>query len=116
MQASVGGAPVERVIDDFRDAVERAAADVFVGRARELAELDAALERAISGRGALVLLAGEPGISRSFPRSATRSPKFAIETIRRMLSGSGISSPRPNSIRMGTFCSYTPERSVSWLL
>ena len=38
---------------------------VFVGRARELAELLAALETAESGRGSLVLLSGEPGIGKS---------------------------------------------------
>jgi len=38
---------------------------VFVGRERELSELLGALEDAFSGRGRLVLLAGEPGIGKS---------------------------------------------------
>jgi DNA-binding SARP family transcriptional activator len=37
----------------------------FVGRDRELAELVAGLDGALSGRGRLVLLAGEPGIGKS---------------------------------------------------
>lgn len=37
----------------------------FVGRARELTELESALEDALSGRGGVVLLAGEPGIGKS---------------------------------------------------
>ena len=37
----------------------------FVGRQRELAELNAALEDAISSRGRLVMLAGEPGIGKT---------------------------------------------------
>ena len=40
-------------------------ADVFVGRERELEELEAALEDARSGRGRLFLIAGEPGIGKS---------------------------------------------------
>lgn len=38
---------------------------VFVGRERELAELEAALDGAESGRGSLLLLIGEPGIGKS---------------------------------------------------
>jgi tetratricopeptide (TPR) repeat protein len=38
---------------------------VFVGRETELTALRAALERMFSGRGSLVLLAGEPGIGKS---------------------------------------------------
>ncbi len=37
----------------------------FVGRQRELAELEAALEDSLSGRGRLVMLAGEPGIGKT---------------------------------------------------
>jgi hypothetical protein len=38
---------------------------VFVGRKPELAELTAALEEALAGRGRLVLLVGEPGIGKT---------------------------------------------------
>ncbi|MFB3119655.1 MAG: AAA family ATPase [Stenotrophomonas maltophilia] len=37
----------------------------FVGRQREMARLKAALEEAFSGRGRLVMLAGEPGIGKT---------------------------------------------------
>jgi tetratricopeptide (TPR) repeat protein len=37
----------------------------FVGRERELVELQAGLEHALAGRGCLVLLAGEPGIGKT---------------------------------------------------
>ena len=40
-------------------------ARVFVGRQREMAELKAALDDAMSGRGRLVMLAGEPGIGKT---------------------------------------------------
>jgi DNA-binding SARP family transcriptional activator/tetratricopeptide (TPR) repeat protein len=46
----------------------------FVGREQELAELSAALEDAVAGRGRLILLVGEPGIGKS---------RLAEETIRR---------------------------------
>jgi len=39
--------------------------DVFVGRQREIAELNTALEDALSGNGRLVMLAGEPGIGKT---------------------------------------------------
>ena len=38
---------------------------VFVGRQRELAELTAALDDALSGQGRLVMLVGEPGIGKT---------------------------------------------------
>jgi tetratricopeptide (TPR) repeat protein len=38
---------------------------IFVGREREVAELLAGLEDALSGRGRLILLSGEPGIGKS---------------------------------------------------
>ena len=37
----------------------------FVGREREMIELKASLEDAISGRGRLVMLVGEPGIGKT---------------------------------------------------
>lgn len=39
--------------------------DCFIGRARELAALDEALTHALSARGRLVLLSGEPGIGKT---------------------------------------------------
>ena len=38
---------------------------VFVGRLQEMGELKAALEDALSGRGRLVMLVGEPGIGKT---------------------------------------------------
>jgi predicted ATPase len=45
--------------------LEQRTGTIFVGRERELGELLRALEDAASGRGRLVLLAGEPGIGKS---------------------------------------------------
>jgi hypothetical protein len=50
---------------EVREEIERAATEVFVGRERELAQLEAALGEAIGGRGRLFLLAGEPGIGKT---------------------------------------------------
>src|SRR5262249_50510592 len=44
---------------------ERRSGGVFVGRQRELGVLHAALDDALSGRGRLVLIGGEPGIGKS---------------------------------------------------
>jgi hypothetical protein len=40
-------------------------ARVFIGRHREMAELRSAWDDALSGRGRLVMLAGEPGIGKT---------------------------------------------------
>lgn len=40
-------------------------ATVFVGRHRELAQLNSAMDDAMSGQGRLVMLAGEPGIGKT---------------------------------------------------
>src|SRR5262249_43787408 len=53
----VAVAPVSDVTEDPRRP--------FVGRERELAELEARLEEALAGRGSLALLSGEPGIGKS---------------------------------------------------
>ena len=39
--------------------------DLFIGREREMAEIVAALDGAVEGRGGLVMLAGEPGIGKT---------------------------------------------------
>ena len=39
--------------------------DLFIGRTREMAELTAALDDALEGRGGLVMLVGEPGIGKT---------------------------------------------------
>ena len=49
---------------DFH-ALDSLAGGVFVGRQREMGELKAALEDALSGRGRLVMLVGEPGIGKT---------------------------------------------------
>ena len=45
--------------------VTTSATDPFVGRESEMAELSAALDDAHSGRGRIVMLAGEPGIGKT---------------------------------------------------
>jgi hypothetical protein len=49
----------------LREEIERAAAELFVGRERELAQLEVALGEATAGRGRLCLIAGEPGIGKT---------------------------------------------------
>ena len=39
--------------------------DIFVGRQREMAEVTAALDDALAGRGRLFMLVGEPGIGKT---------------------------------------------------
>ncbi|MFQ6028747.1 MAG: serine/threonine-protein kinase PknK, partial [Dehalococcoidia bacterium] len=50
---------------DESHALDSLAGGVFVGRQREMGELKAALEDALSGRGRLVTLVGEPGIGKT---------------------------------------------------
>ena len=59
-------------MDEAR-ALDSLAGGVFVGRQREMGELKACLEDALSGRGRLVTLVGEPGIgkTRTAPEMAT---------------------------------------------
>ena len=59
--AAEAGAP-ER---DEAYALDSLAGGVFVGRQREMGELKAALEDALSGRGRLVTVVGEPGIGKT---------------------------------------------------
>ena len=60
-------ARVEEPSKDGDDAnvLDSLAGGVFVGRQREMGELKAALEDALSGRGRLVTLVGEPGIGKT---------------------------------------------------
>ena len=53
------------VAGDEAHALDSLAGGVFVGRQREMGELKAALEDALSGRGRLVTLVGEPGIGKT---------------------------------------------------
>ena len=48
---------------------------IFVGRQQELADLKAALEESLTGRGRLVILAGEPGIGKTRQRFFQRRLK-----------------------------------------
>ena len=50
---------------DEAHALDSLAGGVFVGRQREMGELKAALEDALSGKGRLVTLVGEPGIGKT---------------------------------------------------
>jgi len=51
--------------EDDAHALDSLAGGVFVGRQREMGELKACLEDALSGRGRLVTLVGEPGIGKT---------------------------------------------------
>ena len=52
-------------LQDQAHALDSLAGGVFVGRQREMGELKACLEDALSGRGRLVTLVGEPGIGKT---------------------------------------------------
>ena len=55
----------EEVIQREQNPLDRLARGVFVDRERELGELRSCLEDALSGRGRLALVAGEPGIGKT---------------------------------------------------
>lgn len=55
----------ERVVQEEANPLDRLAGGVFVGREREMDELRAGLEDALSGRGRLLMLMGEPGIGKT---------------------------------------------------
>jgi len=61
------GLPLERGDGGISDphALDSLAGGVFVGRQQEMGDLKAALEDALSGRGRMVTLVGEPGIGKS---------------------------------------------------
>jgi hypothetical protein len=64
-----GGMPSARLtgaMTEMGDAAPRPGSRAFVGRDREVAELLAALEDAAGGRGRLFLIAGEPGIGKTW--------------------------------------------------
>jgi len=58
-----GRAPLQ--VDNEAHSLDSLAGGVFVGRQREMGDLKAALEEALSGRGRLLTLVGEPGIGKS---------------------------------------------------
>ncbi len=58
-------APRDIVARDESNPLDRLAGGVFVGREQELSDLRAWLDEALSGRGRLVLLTGEPGIGKT---------------------------------------------------
>jgi DNA-binding SARP family transcriptional activator len=67
-QAILEQDPGLELVEASESAAERAAgapSGIFVGRARELAELVCGLDQAFAGSGRLFLLAGEPGIGKS---------------------------------------------------
>jgi len=57
--------PSEEESPDEAHILDSLAGGVFVGRQREMGELKAALEDALSGRGRMVTLVGEPGIGKT---------------------------------------------------
>jgi tetratricopeptide (TPR) repeat protein len=59
------GAQHAAPLQDQAHALDSLAGGVFVGRQREMGELKAALEDALSGRGRLAMLVGEPGIGKT---------------------------------------------------
>ena len=61
--------------DQKTNVLDGLASDVFVGRQKELGELKACLEEALSGRGRLVMLVGEPGIGKT--RTSTELATYA---------------------------------------
>ena len=60
----VGAQGLARLLGE-EQALDSLAGGVFVGRRRETGELKACLEHALSGRGRLVVLVGEPGIRKT---------------------------------------------------
>jgi class 3 adenylate cyclase len=55
----------ERAVQEEPNPLDRLAGGVFVGREKEMDELRAGLEDALSGRGRLLMLVGEPGIGKT---------------------------------------------------
>ena len=81
----------DRAPEDGAHALDSLAGGVFVGRQREMGELKAALEDALSGRGRMVTLVGEPGIGKTrTPRSWSPTRDYA----RRRCSGAAATKVR----------------------
>ena len=60
------GPPQARAVRGEVEPIDRADVDgAFIGRERELAELEGALERALNGHGSICMLGGEPGIGKT---------------------------------------------------
>jgi class 3 adenylate cyclase len=55
----------QRAVEEEANPLDRLAGGVFVGREKEMDELRAGLEDALSGRGRLIMLVGEPGIGKT---------------------------------------------------
>jgi class 3 adenylate cyclase len=74
------GAPLPDIRSGTAPGITR---DSYVGRAEVLASLDAALEDALSGRGAVALLSGEPGIgkTRTVEELAARAEARGAEVV-----------------------------------
>jgi class 3 adenylate cyclase len=58
-------AVAERMSEEAANPLDRLAGGIFVGREKEMDELRAGLEDALSGRGRLLMLVGEPGIGKT---------------------------------------------------
>jgi class 3 adenylate cyclase len=67
MQAIMDTAPsvAQQAVQEEANPLDRLAGGVFVGREKEMDELRAGLEDALSGRGRLLMLVGEPGIGKT---------------------------------------------------
>ena len=75
----------DTVDDGHAQALDSLAGGVFVGRQREMGDLKAALEEALSGSGQLVMLVGEPGIGKT--RTAQELTTYARMRGAQVLSG-----------------------------
>jgi len=65
MLDALSSAPPQAAAPSAANPLDRLAAGVFVGREREVEELRRGLDDALSGRGRLLLLVGEPGIGKT---------------------------------------------------
>jgi class 3 adenylate cyclase len=63
--AQAGAGVAGQAIEEEANPLDRLAGGVFVGREKEMDELRAGLEEALSGRGRLLMLVGEPGIGKT---------------------------------------------------